>query len=337
MALTQPTPRIVVVLGPTAGGKSELAVALAERFAGEVINADSMQVYRHLDAGTAKPSRELMRRVPHHLIDVAEPTDTWTVADWLDAAERCIADLHQRGKLPIVVGGTNLYLKALLEGFFDGPPADEAFRATLTNITPQQLHERLKRIDPPAAERIHPNDHKRLVRALEVHHQTGKPISAQQQQWSDGAFSTAGAINCPRRQPTGDGGLSYLHNPVLIGLDWPAAVINPRINARVKLMFHPTDGGEDLVSETRRLRDAGLLGVQAAKALGYQQVLAALAGHLTMDEAFEKTKIETRRFAKAQRTWLKRYRGVHWLPAAELPAENLADAATCVVASETAR
>ncbi|MFA7236894.1 MAG: tRNA (adenosine(37)-N6)-dimethylallyltransferase MiaA, partial [Phycisphaeraceae bacterium] len=130
----QSTPRIVVILGPTAGGKSELAVALAERFAGEVINADSMQVYRHLDAGTAKPSRELMRRVPHHLIDVAEPTDTWTVADWLVAAERCIAGLHARGKPPIVVGGTNLYLKALLEGFFDGPPADEAFRATLADV-----------------------------------------------------------------------------------------------------------------------------------------------------------------------------------------------------------
>lgn len=319
--------RIVVVLGPTAGGKSELAVALAERFAGEVINADSMQVYRHLDAGTAKPSRQLLQRIPHHLIDVAEPTQSWTVADWLDAAERCIAELHQRGKRPIVVGGTNLYLKALLEGFFDGPPADEAFRATLADVTPQQLHERLKQIDPAAAERIHPNDHKRLVRALEVHHQTGKPISAQQQQWADGAFQN------PKSEIRNT---KYKHDPILLGLDWPAAVINPRINARVKLMFHPTDGGEDLVAETRRLRDAGLLGVQAAKALGYQQVLAALAGQMTMDEAFEKTKIETRRFAKAQRTWLKRYRGVHWLPAAELPPENLADAAAAIVAAETA-
>ncbi|MFA7238291.1 MAG: tRNA dimethylallyltransferase, partial [Phycisphaeraceae bacterium] len=202
------------------------------------------------------------------------------------------------------------------------------------DVTPQQLHERLKRIDPAAAERIHPNDHKRLVRALEVHHQTGKPISTQQQQWADGAFSEKPTASV--QHPTSDiRHTTYKHNPILIGLDWPAAVINPRINARVKLMFHPTDGGEDLVSETRRLHDAGLLGVQAAKALGYQQVLAALAGQLTMDEAFEKTKIETRRFAKAQRTWLKRYRGVHWLPAAELSAENLADAAA-VVATEIA-
>lgn len=322
--MMQSPQRIVVILGPTAGGKSELAVALAERFSGEVINADSMQVYRHMDAGTAKPPRDLMQRAPHHLIDVVEPTESWTVADWLERAEAVIAELHARGRLPIVVGGTNLYLKALLEGFFNGPPADEAFRATLAGVSPQELHGRLQQLDPAAAERIHPNDHKRLVRALEVQHQTGQPISAQQQQWVDGAFTQKSEI--PNQK--------YLHNPILLGLDWPAEAINPRINARVKIMFRPTDGSEDLVSETRRLHDAGLLGAQAAQALGYKQVLAALDGRMSMDDAFERTKIETRRFAKSQRTWLKRYRGVHWLAAAKLSADELADRAAEAVTAE---
>lgn len=330
-------PRPMVILGPTASGKSELAVALAERLGepgapgGEIVGADSMQVYQHLDAGTAKPPTELRRKAPHHLIDIVAPTARFTVADWLRLADDLIARIPQRGRRPIVVGGTNLYVKVLLEGMFEAPAHDPAFRASLESIDAADLHDRLKRVDPAAAESIHPNDRKRIVRALEVHHLTGEPISARQRQWSEQA---TGAGSTPRTPP------AYRHDPILIGLDWPAEALNRRINQRVKRMFHPppSEAGdavpESLPEEVRRLERAGLLGppgAQVREALGYKQVLAALAGRCTMDEAFEQTKIQTRRLAKQQRTWLRRFRGVHWLPAAELDAEALATRAHEVV------
>lgn len=305
----KPTDRIVVVLGPTAGGKSELAVRIAQSLDGEVISADSMQVYRHLDAGTAKPTRKQRNAVPHWLVDIVEPTETFTVADWLMRAEGAVAELHRRGKLPVVVGGTNLYIKALLEGMFDGPPGDKAYRTTLAERTPAELHAQLKDVDPEAADRIHPNDRKRLTRALEVFHATGKPISQQQVQWTD---------------PREGGQTAYRHRAILIGLDWPTEAINKRINQRVRRMFSPTDGSEDLVSETRRLLEAGLLGEQARQALGTRQVLAHLAGEYDADRAFEKVKIETRRFAKNQRTWLRRFEQIHWLAACEQSIDDLA-------------
>lgn len=320
------SPRPIVILGPTAGGKSELAVALAERLptGGEVLGADSMQVYRHLDAGTAKPDAELRRRVPHHLIDLVEPTQRFTVADWATQADTLIEQLQQRGRRPIVVGGTNLYLKVLLEGMFDAPTQDPAFRAALQDVPTAELHDRLQQVDPAAAERIHVNDRKRLVRALEVHHVTGQPISQQQRQWHDqGAEGSRGRGV--------EGGVPYRHNPVLIGLSWPAEAINPRINQRVKQMFFPPEGaGESLPEEVRRLEAEGRLGPpdsQARQALGYKQVLAHLAGRCTLDEAFEQTKIQTRRFARQQRTWLRRFRGVHWLAAAELDEPRLIEQA----------
>jgi len=296
--------RIVVIVGPTAGGKSELAVAIARQLGGEIINADSMQVYRELNAGTAKPTADQRAAAMHHLIDCVDPTDSWTVADWLAAAEKAIADIHARGKPPIVVGGTNLYLKALLEGMFDGPPADEAFRAALADVPSHQLHERLAKVDPGSADRIHRNDHKRIVRALEVYHTTGQPMSAHQQQW----------LAPPE--------VHYRHDPILIGLNWPTEAINRRINARVKAMFHPPEG-ESLLEETRRLESAGRLGPQAREALGTRQVLDHLAGRLTLDECVERVKIDTRRFAKTQRTWLKRYRGVKWFDPTQIDWSDL--------------
>lgn len=305
----------IVILGPTAGGKSDLAVELAERLKGEIIGADSMQVYRHMDVGTAKPPPELRNRAKHHLIDIVEPTEPFTVHDWLGRAEALIADMQSRGVRPIVVGGTNLYIKALLEGLFEGPPADPAFRASLDAFSPQQLHERLTEVDPAAAERISRNDRRRIVRALEVYEATGKPISEHQTQWDD-------APRSPKPEA---------RNPILIGLHWPPEAINPRINARVKLMFHPTDDSESLPDETARLEAAGMLGKQAREALGYKQVLAALAGEMTLDEAMEKTKIQTRRFAKQQRTWLRRFGSVRWLEAGGAEIRTLADAAKDVV------
>jgi tRNA dimethylallyltransferase len=314
--------RIVVILGPTAGGKSELAVALARHFGGQIIGADSMQVYRGLDAGTAKPSAELLAAAPHHLIDVVEPTEPWTVADWLGRAERLIAELHAARVLPIVVGGTNLYLKALLEGMFDGPAGDEKFRASLETVDTHALHDRLVAVDPTSGGRIHKNDRKRIVRALEVHHLTGKPISAQHQEWFERASDGA----TERRSDEG----RYKHNPILIGLEWPVELINRRINARVKTMFPA------LVEETRTLLEQGRLGAQARQALGTKQVLEHLAGAYDLETCIEHVKIETRRFAKAQRTWLKRYRGVHWLAAPEREPADLAAEAIRIVQAELA-
>lgn len=330
--MTAPLPRPIVILGPTAGGKSDLAAQLAEQLGGEVLGADSMQVYRHLDSGTAKPPPALRERVPHHLVDLVEPTDRFTVHDWLKRADETITSLQQAGQTPVVVGGTNLYLKALLEGLFDGPGQDEAFRATLADVPSAELHERLQAIDPAAAERITPADRQRLTRALEVHHLTGQPISELQQQWAEES-----EIQNPKSEfPT------YRHDPILLGLRWDVDDINPRINLRVKAMFYPEKvdpqlaadvciGGESLPAEVDRLVAEGKLqpGTQSAEALGYKQVLAAkypdqfpgAADRLikNLDDAFERTKILTRRFAKQQRTWLKRFRGVRWI---EMPCDD---------------
>lgn len=325
----EPAPhRPIVILGPTAGGKSELAVALATRLDGEIISADSMQIYRRMDAGTAKPSPALRARVPHHLIDCVEPIDRFTVADWLQQADALITAMQARGRTPIVVGGTNLYIQALLEGLFAGPGHDPRLREQLGQLDSAALHDRLAAVDPAAAGRIHPNDRKKLIRALEVFASTGRPISQQQRQWG----------GAPRSTP-------YRHDARLVGLAWPTELVNRRINLRVKAMFDPLKAIEQdgldptevwwprgLVEETADLRDRHLLGPQAAQALGYKQVLAHLAGHMTRDEAFEWTKIQTRRFAKRQRTWLKRFAAVTWCDAPGKSAEAIADAFASTIA-----
>jgi len=289
-------PLVPVIAGPTAGGKTALAMACARAAAGrdapggatagEIVSADAFQVYRGMDIGTGKPTeaeRDPARGgVTHHLVDTAEPTERFTVADWLARATGAIAAVEGRGGWPIVAGGTHLYIKALLDGLFEGPPADASLRAELAALEPAALRAELARVDPPAAERIHPADLRRTIRALEVHRLTGRPISDWATQWD-----TAGG-------PLGDRSL-------LVVLDWSAGAINPRINARVEAMF---EGG--LVEEVARLHAAGRLGPQAAEALGYKQVLAHLRGEISREKAFEATKIQTRRLAKNQRTWLRR-------------------------------
>ncbi len=347
-------PRPIVILGPTAGGKSELAVLLAERIGqvtgrpGQVLGADSMQVYRQMDAGTAKPDAAQRARAVHHLIDIVEPTERFTVADWIARADALIESLQREGVTPIVVGGTNLYLKALLEGMFEGPGIDEALREELNAMEIVALRQRFEAIDPAAALRIHANDRKRMVRAIEVFQQTGKRISELQTQWEGGSFEFrvpgSGVSDIESRPHSNNPSTrnseprtrnsisSYRHDPILIGLHWPTELINQRINARVKVMFFPeraSDDGptpqaaESLPAETARLEALGILGPQARKALGYQQVLEHLQNPATisLDDAFEQTKILTRRFAKTQRTWLKRFRGVRWLDASATPME----------------
>lgn len=307
MQMAQPNP-IIAIVGPTAGGKTELAIELAKRLPGaetlrgECICADSMQIYRGMDIGTAKPSVAQQREVPHHLLDLVEPSeDGFSVDRWLALTQEAIAEVRQRGRWPIVVGGTNLYIQALLKGLFDGPEPDPSVRSAIEALDDKALRERLEAVDAPAAARIHANDRRRAIRAIEVYEQTGQRISDLQQQWS--AASTAS------------------DDIRLIGLEYSVPTINARINARVKAMFEA-----GLVGEVEALQAGGGLGRQASEALGYSQVLAHLAGRISLDEAVEQIKIGSRRFAKQQRTWLRRFRHTSssiWIEADGLSPQEL--------------
>lgn len=281
--------RFPIIVGPTAGGKSSLAVSTALRLrdrhgvAAEIVTADSIQVFRGMDIGTAKPTTDEMRGVPHHLIDLIDPRERFSVHAWLDLAERTIAEVRGRGAVPIVVGGTHLYVKALVDGMFEGPEVDEGLRAELNGRDLGDLRRELEAVDPAAARRINAGDKRRTVRALEVFRATGTPISVLQGQW--------------------DRDVQRRKDCVIVGLVWPIDAVNRRINARVKRMI---DRG--LIDEARSLWERGMLGVQAREALGYKQLIPSFEGVCSMDEALERIKIETRRFGKNQRTWLKRLR-----------------------------
>ncbi len=282
-------PPLLVLLGPTASGKTSLALDLADQLpgGGELIGADSMQIYRGMDVGTAKPTPEERARAPHHLIDFVDPhQDRFTAHDWVTRANETIEDIHSRGKRPIVVGGTNLYVRGLLEGLLDGAQPDPELRARLEAQDDRALRSALEAADPEAAERIHRNDRRRTIRALEVFELTGTPLSRQQVQWNDQVINP----RCASR---------------VICLDWPTETLNRRINARVKAMA--TSG---FLEEVRALGEQGPLSPQAAKAVGYEELAAHLAGQSTLEEALERTKIRTRRFAKQQRTWMRRFHAV---------------------------
>jgi tRNA dimethylallyltransferase len=288
------TGRVPVILGPTAGGKSDLAMELARRLGGELVSADSMQVYRGMDIGTAKPTAAERAEIPHHAIDLVDSTEEgFTVARWLAVAEAAIADIQARGRVPIVVGGTNLYIRAFLEGLDDAPAADAVFRAALEAVPSEELHARLAAQDAPAAARLHPNDRRRVIRALEIAHGTGETASVRRTAWDE-----AGVV--PRR--------SDLFTVIL---DWPVELINRRINARVRRMF---DAG--FVAEVEALVAAGGLCRQARAACGYEELVAAIGDGTRaprakdLDEAAEQTKIRSRRLAKQQRTWLNRFRAL---------------------------
>lgn len=287
-----------VIIGPTAGGKSALAVALAHALAregrgkAEIISADAYQVYRHMDIGTAKPTVAEREGIAHHLIDIVEPAERFTLNDWLARANAQIEESRAKGVIPIVVGGTHLYVKALLEGLFEGPGADDTLRTELRAMGAAALRTELERVDPQAASRIHPNDERRTIRAIEVFRLTGTRISAHQTQWD----------NADRIRP----------DAVLIGLDWPVELINSRINMRVRQMMERGLLDEVRALHTGGLDGASLLGPTAKEALGYKQFIehldAAPGARPTLEDTVETIKIETRRFAKNQRTWLRRLR-----------------------------
>jgi tRNA dimethylallyltransferase len=294
---------ILVILGPTASGKTDAALAAAAAIKGEILSVDSMQVYRGMDVGTAKPSHDDRRGIPHHLIDVVAPTEAFTVARFVESADAVIADAASRGVPLVATGGTPLYYKALFEGLFEGPGADDAVRARLRALPDEELVRRLAEVDPAASARIHPNDHKRLVRALEVFELTGRPISSFQTAWAE---------------------QTWRHRAAWVGLDWDREALNRRINARVKAMI-----AAGWVDEVRQLLlTYGPLSQTAAEATGYRELIDHVAGKLTLDDAVERIKIATRQLARRQMKWFRRFREVRWIkgdqPAGAIAAEAVA-------------
>ncbi len=288
--------RIHLLIGCTASGKSRVGLEIARRLGTEIISIDSMKVYQRMDIGTAKPSAEIRREVPHHLIDVIEPSDAFSVARYLELADKAIRDIAARDLPVLAVGGTMLYVRGLTAGVFEGPGADPELRSAIRRRAEQEgmaaLHAELAKIDPVSAERIHPNDLRRIERALEVYHLTGTPISCLQTQWA---------------------GDESPYDCRLVALRRPKEEENRRINARVKRMI---DAG--LVEEVRGLlaEPAGI-GDQAAQAVGYAEIIAHLRGEMAFEEAVEKIKINSRRLAKSQRTWMKRMPNIQWVDVAD--------------------
>jgi tRNA dimethylallyltransferase len=294
---------MILILGVTASGKGRLAFDLAESLGAEIISIDSMKVYRRMDIGTAKPSGQARQRVKYHLIDIVEPSDSFSVGAFLDAAQHAIESIKNRKREIIAVGGTALYIKALLYGLFEGPGSDERIRAALRARAEAEglveLYHELTTIDPVAAERISPNDARRIVRALEVYQLTGKPISSFQKQWEAGRTK---------------------HDWTIIGLRREKTDAGSRINKRVKRMI--SDG---LVDEVKSLLNEDKpLSKQARCAIGYAEIIEHLSGQTSLEEATELIKVHTRRLAKGQRTWFKTFQNVHWLNIeAEEPPEKI--------------
>jgi tRNA dimethylallyltransferase len=280
----------IFLAGPTAVGKSTLALALAEQRGGEIISVDSMQVYRGLDLGTAKPTAAERARVPHHLIDVAELTEAFDAAKFVTLAQKAVKDIQSRGRLPIFCGGTGLYFKAYLEGLGEAPPSDEKLRAELEATSLADLLRELEQRDPVTFAKIDRHNPRRVIRALEVIRLTEKSFSAQRAKWNPS---------------------SILHpsSSQFFCLSRPAADLHARINARVDEMF-----AAGLVEETRQLLQQGLeQNKTALQAIGYRQVVEHLRGERSQPETIELVKIKTRQFAKRQLTWFRKHAAARWI------------------------
>jgi tRNA dimethylallyltransferase len=289
MAPEAASPSPLLIVGPTAVGKSEIALSLAERFGGEIISADSMQVYRGLDIGTAKPTAKEQARVRHHLIDVVDIKKRFDAAQFVRLAHKSVVEIQSRGHLPILCGGTGLYLKGFLEGLGEVPPRDDRLRAELETIPmPALLHELAER-DPATYHRIDQQNPRRVIRAVEVIRLTGKPFSLQRAHWS---------------------AKSGIRGPELaFGLTRPQPELRRRIDLRVEKMFQ--DG---LVAETEALLKSGLAENKTAmQALGYRQVVEYIRGERSLPETVDLVKIRTRQFAKRQTTWFRRQMQLHWI------------------------
>lgn len=290
--------RLIFILGPTGVGKSAAGVYLARRFGGEIINCDSMQVYRGFDIGTDKPRPEMRQRVPHHLLDVAEASDQFTAADFVRQALAAVRMIEERGRLPFVVGGTGLYLKALLDGLFPGPGRNPELRLKLEQEAKegglQSLYRQLEEADPFYARLIGSKDKVRIIRALEVFYLTGKPLSEHFER---------------TRSEVAD------FQVFKIGLQLERKELYRLIEERVDRMFR---GG--ILDEVRGLLAAGVEeSAPPFRALGYKHVLAHLKGTISLEEAARLTKQDTRHYAKRQICWFRKMAGVNWLPAGDHP------------------
>lgn len=284
-------PLLVVLLGPTGSGKTALSLAIAERFNGEIVNCDSVAVYRELNIGTAKPSPEERGRAPHHLFDIVDPNETMTAGEYARRARGTLAEIRARNRLPIVVGGTGLYLRALLDGLFAGPERSEDLRERLRERDAERgagyLYRLLQHIDPRAAEKIHPNDAAKLIRAIEVCLAARKPMT---QLWQQGRDPLTG------------------FRILRIGLDPDRLELYDRINHRAAEMFD-----QGLVQETRALIEKYGREVGPLNSLGYRQANALLDGTLSLQQAIPATQQGHRNYAKRQMTWFRREPGVQWI------------------------
>jgi tRNA dimethylallyltransferase len=284
--------RLVVVLGPTASGKSALAISLAEKLDGEILVCDSTQVYRHFDIGTAKVPTSERRGIPHHLMDLVEPSEVFTAGEYRREALACLEDVRRRGKLPILTAGTGLYLRALLEGLSDAPERSEELRERLRQKSaargPEHLHRLLARLDPSTASLIAPRDTPKIIRAIEMRVLTGKPV---------GEIHRAGRNALQGYEVT------------KIGLAPPRDALYTRIDARVKSMIQT-----GWIEEVRNLTAAGFRGDEKPfQFIGYSELRLHIEGQLTAENAVKQIQQATRNFAKRQTTWFRREAGVHWL------------------------
>ena len=280
-----------IVLGPTASGKSELALHIAVALGGEIVNCDSLQIYRGFNIGTAKLTEAERRGVPHHLIDIVEPEHIFTAGDYARLGREVLREIAGRGHVPVVVGGTGFYLRALLDGLFPGPQRNVAIRERLEQRErkrPGSLHRILSRLDPVAAARIHPHDANKITRALEVRLLEGRPMS---EVFERGSRPLEG------------------FRTIKLGLNPQRELLYQRITARTGRIFK-----HGLVDEVRALLAAGVpRDAKPFESLGYKQALGVVEGRLTPEQALTSTEIETRRYAKRQITWFRKEHGVHWL------------------------
>ena len=284
---------LIIVAGPTASGKTRLAIEIANRFDGEIVSADSMQIYKYMDIGTAKPTAEEQTQAVHHLIDFVEPDKSYSVAEYVEDAHKCIADIISRDKLPVMCGGTGLYIDSVANDVtFGETEADYEMREELRELAEKHgaeyLIKMLSEFDPVSAERLHANNIKRVIRAIEFYRLTGVPISVHQEETKK---------------------KESRYNAVTFCLDWERETLYERINARVDIMME--DG---LLDEVTKLRDMGYTrDMQSMQGIGYKEMLEYLDGGLTFDEAIEAVKQGSRRYAKRQMTWFRRNENIHWL------------------------
>ena len=284
---------LIIVAGPTASGKTRLAIEIAKAFDGEIVSADSMQIYKYMDIGTAKPTSEERAEAMHHLIDFVEPDRSYSVAEYVTDAHKCIAEIISRGHLPVMCGGTGLYIDSVANDItFGETEADNEMRRELRKLAEEKggeyLIEMLSEFDPVSAKRLHPNNIKRVIRAIEFYRMTGVPISEHQEETKK---------------------KESRYNAVTFCIDWERETLYDRINARVDIMM--ADG---LLDEVKRLRDMGYTrDMQSMQGIGYKEMLEYLDGEVAIDEAIEAVKQGSRRYAKRQVTWFKRNKNVHWL------------------------